>query len=233
VGREGGPDQAALVRAAERARPISLAAERCLPVVEALVPLFPDGGLPRGSIVVCRGPAALSLALQTLVGPSQAGSWVGVVGLPTLGLEAVAEAGIAFSRTLLVAEPPPEEWSAVVATLADSVDAVLVGSNRVRAADGRRLQARLRERGSVIVVVGPPGSHAGLEPDLALTVIDAVWEGIGRGHGHLRTRRVEVELTGRRAAARTRRASLWLPDDEGRCRAVDSVAPVVALRSAV
>lgn len=223
-------DAAALARAAERARPVSLAAERCLPVVEALVPLFPDGGLPRGAIVACRGPAALSLALQTLAGPSQAGSWVGVVGLPALGLAAVAEAGIAFSRTLLVAEPPPEEWSAVVATLADSVDAVLVGSGRVRAADGRRLQARLRERGSVIIVVGAQG---GLEPELSLTVVDAVWEGIGRGHGHLRTRRVDVELTGRRAAARTRRVSLWLPDVEGHCRAVDPVAPVVTLRSAV
>jgi hypothetical protein len=211
-----------------------MAAERCLPVVEALVPLFPDGGLPRGAIVTCQGPAALSLALQTLAGPSQAGSWLGVVGLPALGLAAVAEAGIAFSRTLLVAEPPPEEWSAVVATLADSVDAVLVGASRVRAADGRRLQARLRERGSVIVVVGSQrGVASGLESDLSLTVVDAVWEGVGRGHGHLRTRRVDVELTGRRAAARTRRASLWLPDVEGRCRAVDPIGPVVALRSAV
>jgi hypothetical protein len=145
-------------------------------------------------------------------------------------LAAVAEAGIAFSRTLLVAEPQVEEWPAVIATLADSVDAVLVGLGRVGAADGRRLQARLRERGSVIVVVGQQG---GLEADLSLTVVDAVWEGVGRGHGHLRTRRVDVELTGRRAAARTRRASLWLPDVDGRCRAIDPVAPVVALRSAV
>jgi hypothetical protein len=223
-------DAAALARAAERARPISLAADRCLPVVEALVPLFPDGGLPRGSVVTCQGPAALSLALQTLAGASQAGSWLGVVGLPALGLAAVAEAGIAFSRTLLVAEPPPQEWSTVVATLTDSVDAVLVGVGRIRAADSRRLQGRLRERGSVIIAVGAPG---GLEPDLSLTVVDAVWEGVGRGHGYLRTRRVDVELTGRRAAARTRRASLWLPDIEGHCRAVDPVAPVVALRSAV
>ena len=107
---------------------------------------------------------------------------------------------------------------------------MLVGSGRVRAADGRRLQARLRERGSVIVVVGPQG---GLEPEISLTVVDAVWEGVGRGHGHLRTRRVDVELTGRRAAARTRRVSLWLPDVEGHCRAIDPVAPVVTLRSAV
>ena len=227
-----GVDATVLARAAERARPVSLAAERCLPLVEALVPLFPDGGLPRGSVVACQGPAALSLALQTLAGPSQAGSWLGVVGLPALGLVAVAEAGIAFSRTLLVAEPPPEEWSAVVATLADSVDAVLVGVGRVGAADGRRLQARLRERGSVIVMVGRQRG-GGLEPDLSLTVVDAVWEGVGRGHGHLRTRRVDVELTGRRAAARTRRVSLWLPDVEGHCRAVDPVAPVVTLRSAV
>ena len=98
---------------------------------------------------------------------------------------------------------------------------------------GGGLQARLRERGSVIVVVGPQAEH-GLEPDLSLTVVDAVWEGIGRGHGHLRTRRVEVELTGRRRRRPARVGlSLWLPDVDGHCRAVDPVAPVVDLRSAV
>ena len=224
-------DAAALARAVERARPVSLAAERCLPVVEAMVPLFPDGGLPRGSVIACRGPAALSLALQVLAGPSQAGSWVGVVGLPDLGLQAVAEAGMAVERTLLVAQPMPEEWASVVATLADSVDTVLVGPSRVRAAEGRRLQARLRDRGGVIVAAGP---QTGLEPELTLTALDAVWEGVGDGHGYLCRRRVDIELTGRRAAARVRRTSLWLPDAEGRCRPVDPpVAPFVPLRSAV
>lgn len=222
-------DAAALARAAEVARPVSLAVERVLPVVEALVPLFPDGGLPRGSVVACRGPAARSLALQALVGLSRAGSWVGVVGLPSLGLAAVAEAGISLARTLFVAEPAIEEWGAIVATLADSVDAVLVGRARARVTDARKLQARLRERGGVLVTVGGEG---GLEPDLTMAVVEATWEGLGRGNGHLRSRRVEVESTGRRAAARPRRVTLWLPDTDGRCRAVDhDVASVVPLRS--
>jgi hypothetical protein len=49
-----------------------------------------------------------------------------------------------------------------------------------------------------------------LEPDLVLVVTGARWEGLGSGHGHLRVRRVRVEATGRRDAARPRRADLVL-----------------------
>ncbi len=69
--------------------------------------------------------------------------------------------------------------------------------------------------------IGPairPGS--GLEVDLRLTVTAAEWQGLGQGHGHLTARRVVVEATGRRRAARARRAELWLPDGRGRILAV-------------
>jgi len=41
------------------------------------------------------------------------------------------------------------------------------------------------------------------------------WEGVGRGHGHLRGRRAEVRVSGRRAAGRVTECSLWLPADSG------------------
>ena len=57
----------------------------------------------------------------------------------------------------------------------------------------------------------------GADLRLALTAPD--WKGLGRGHGHLQRRRVHLEVTGRREAARPRTADLWLP------AAVDVVAP--------
>src|SRR5439155_22754384 len=48
---------------AGRARPVALARERQLPVLPPLAPLFPDGGLRRGSTVAVAGSTALALAL--------------------------------------------------------------------------------------------------------------------------------------------------------------------------
>ena len=107
----------------------------------------------RGSVTVVEGDgAATSLALALVAGPSAAGSWTAVVGCPGLGLAAAAEAGVALERLALVAEPEPGDWAGVVAALVGAVDVVVVGpTHRVRAADARRLAARARERGTVLV----------------------------------------------------------------------------------
>lgn len=129
-----------------------LAGERLLPVVPALESLFPGGGLRRGSTVAVTG--STSLALAVMAGPSAAGSWCAVVGLPALGLVAAAEMGVALDRLALVPAPGPE-WPAVVAALLDALDVVMVGAGPwVRPADSRRLVARARERGAVLLVVG-------------------------------------------------------------------------------
>jgi hypothetical protein len=52
-------------------------------------------------------------------------------------------------------------------------------------------------------------------PDLWLAVAASAWQGLGQGHGRLEARRVEVVVGGRGAAARERRASLWLPAPDG------------------
>ena len=164
-------DPAALARAAQHARPVALAGEQVLPVLDALAPLFPEGGLRRGTVVAVQGGASSSLALAVAAGPSAAGSWVGAVGLPSLGLLAAAEAGVALDRLVLVADPARgggrDDWPTVVATLVDGMDVVLVRLPRsLRTGDARRLQARVRERGAVLLVTGPPGP---LEPELTLT----------------------------------------------------------------
>src|SRR5437588_5350206 len=135
--RAVGEGQAAAPELKNLARPVSLARERTLPVLSALAGLLPEGGLRRGSTVAISGTTSLALAL--LAGPSQAGSWCAAVGLPSLGLVAAAEVGVALERFPLVARPGGA-CPAVVATLLEAVDVVLVCLPRtVRQADDRRL----------------------------------------------------------------------------------------------
>ena len=194
----------------ERARPLALAGSRALPVVPALAPLLPEG-LRRGStLALPRGPGHTSLLLALLAGASGSGVWCAVVGMPSLGAEAAAAAGIDLGRLALVPDPG-DRWAPVVSALLDGIDVVAVGLRRPRPADARRLSARARHQGAVLVGVG----SAWPEVDMALRVAGVEWEGLGQGHGHLRRRRLDVEATGRRGADRPRRASLWLPSDSG------------------
>ncbi|HET7488555.1 MAG TPA: hypothetical protein VFJ85_11545 [Acidimicrobiales bacterium] len=183
---------------------MSLAGGRVLPVLPALAGLFPGEGLRRGSTVAVAGATSLVLAL--LAGPSAAGSWCAVVGLPTLGPAAAADVGVDLGRLALV-PAPGGEWAAVAAALLDGLDVVVVRPpGRVRAADARRLAARARERGAVLVPLGPWDGA-----DLHLSVARSTWHGLAEGSGHLTSRLLEVVAEGRGAAARPRRARLWLP----------------------
>ncbi len=200
----------------ESVRPVSLAGGRMLPVLPALDGLLPGGGLRRGSTVAVSGSTSLALAL--LAGPSAAGSWCAVVGMPSLGLVAAAEVGVAIGRLALVAAPG-RDWAAVVAALLDALDVVVVRvpDRAVRAADARRLAARARERGAVLV---PLGRWEGA--DVRLSVATSSWEGLDGGAGHLQARLVEVVAEGRGAAARPRRARLWLPAADGTVAPADA-----------
>ena len=210
--------EAALGLLSERIRPVALAQQQMLPVLAALEPLLPRAGLQRGTTVtVAAAPGvggATSLALALVAEASRAGSWLAAVGLPSLGLVAADEAGVALERLVMVAAPERAAWGGVVAALVDGFDLLLLHATRggVRQVDARRLVARARERGTVLVQLGPGW---GSEADVALQVTEARWEGLDDGHGHLRARRVVVAGSGRGAAARPRRAELWLPGPDG------------------
>lgn len=210
------PDLVALRELGERVRPLSAAAERVLPVPEAFAGLVPQGGLVRGSTVVTSGSAASSLALA-LAGPATAaGSWCAVVGVAHLGLLAAAELGVALERTLLIADPGPQEWAGTVAALLDAVEVVIVQpTGSITPTVQRRLVARARDRGSVLLQAGGRAEAWAAQPDLAVASGASRWEGVGIGHGRLRARRVEVQVSGRRSAVRPRSAELWLPGPEG------------------
>ena len=191
-----------------------LAAERVLPVPDSLAPLLP-GGLQRGTLVGVSGPGGVTLALSLLIEPLAQGSWAAVVGLPDLGLEAAAALGMELSRVALIPDPGPN-WTAVVAVLLDALDMVMVRPPRYcRPADARRLGARARERGSVLLLSAGEAEWPE-RPDLQLTVETDGWEGLGRGVGTLRRRAARVVVSGRRGADRSRAMTCWLPGPEGR-----------------
>ncbi len=97
----------------------------------------------------------------------------------------------------------------------------------------RRLAARARDRGAVLVVAGDRVEAA----DVSLAMVSAAWQGVGDGHGRLSARRVEVVAGGRGSAAQERWLSLWLPGPDGRVASVVAspvgVAPVADASSQV
>jgi hypothetical protein len=192
------------------------ASERTLPVHQSLIELLP--ALQRGSTIACGGRAGVSLALALAAAPSQQGAWVGVAGLPELGVRAAADMGVALQRLVMVAGDPP--WTDVLAAMIDGFDVVLIGPVVGNPGSGavRRLQARAQSRGVVMLTVGVPARGA----DLQLSPTDDHWRGLGNGHGVATRRRVLVEVGGRRMP-QPRRATMWLPDTNG------AIAAAIAL----
>ena len=200
------PELAAII---ERIRPTVLAGERVLPVNEVLRPVFPLGGLVRGTRVSVSGAGAASICMAVVAEASRTGSWVAVVGIGSWGWAAAAAAGLRLERSVFVAEPPAGQWGAVMAALVDAVDVVVVDpAHQVSASDARRLTARARERGSVIVEVAIDDGRRRFrwptEADLSLGVESISWDGLGVGHGAVGERVVGITTGGRRGAARSR-----------------------------
>ena len=185
------------------------AAGRMLPVVPALADLLPGAGLRRGSVVAVHQSTSLLFAL--LAEATVAGAWAAVVGAPSLGIVAAAEHGVAVSRLALIPQPGVE-YAAVMAALIDGVDLVVTEPRSVRPDVARRLSARVRHRGAVLLSLGQwPAA------DVEFHCTPGAWTGVlDRGAGHLRSRPVEVHVRGRGAAARPRSAPMLLPGPDGR-----------------
>jgi hypothetical protein len=194
--------------------------ERRLPVIGPLAPLLPEG-LERGSTVLVAGSTALALALVAGLGTD--GGWVAGVGWGSVGLMAAHELGVEWERLVVVNASDQDAWSTVLSAVVDAFDVVLVrSSRRVAASDARRLAARARERGTVLVVADAPSSTGESANDwpvpveARLRVVESRWVGLGDGHGYLQGRRVVVQATGRGRLSRPRQAGLWLPADTDR-----------------
>lgn len=179
---------------------------RTLPTLPALSDILPGGALKHGSAYSVLGSTTLVMAL--LAGPSQSGSWCGVVGLPNFGAEAATRFGIDLDRLVLV-PAPGAHWLTVTAALVDVLPVVVTRPpTQASDADVARLGARLRQRGCALIVVGDwPQSEA------QLRITGSRWSGLGQGHGLLKAREVTVtSTTGRAGFSRPRSSRLWLPD---------------------
>jgi hypothetical protein len=190
------------------------ARDRVVAVDEPLASMLPDGGLQRGRVVGCEGPAACSLAVATVVAAVRAGSWLALVGVPTIGLEAIAEFGVPMGRVVAVrGGSGPTAWAERVAAAADGFEMILtrppLGAERAE----RKLRHRLQARGTILVTVAATTSRFGA--DLTFSTSAPCWAGIGRGHGRLTARTVEVRLVGRRIPHPVER-TVWLPAPDGR-----------------
>jgi hypothetical protein len=177
-----------------------------LAVPPALAPLLPDG-LRRGSTTAVLGSTSLVLAMIAAACTARE-AWAAVVGQPSLGLLAAAQTGVALQR-LAVVPRPGAEAPTVVAALLDGIDVVVVGPGAVLTdADRRRLMARARDRGSVLIATSPwPGAGC------VLTVEGRRWSGVGEGDGRLRAHELHLTRTGRGSAGRAQDLSIVLPLD--------------------
>lgn len=174
------------------------------PVLPVLAEILPGGGLARGRTVACTGDAAVSAALALCARTSQSGSWLALVGVPWIGVEAARELGVSLERTVSVHVDRGEigQWAERVAAAVDGFDLVLTRIPE-RAGDRvlRRIGQRLTSRGGVLIDV-VPRVRAGhpRHADLVLGASARGWQGIDRGSGHVRSRWVTLEVSGRRAA---------------------------------
>ena len=197
-------------------RPVTLAQERVLRVPEPLLPLFPWGGLQRGTTFGVSGTGSWSLAMAVMAESLGAQGWLAIVGAPSFGLAAASDFGVRLDRVLVIEEPGRSRWGAVVSSLLESVDLVAIAPDaQVGTRDARRLAARAREQESVLVHLdGGRSWPTGL--DNTLSVTPDGWEGLGQGFGHLQARRSTVSAVGRRSGAPNRSVSVLLPGPDGR-----------------
>jgi hypothetical protein len=199
----------------DRLGPVTLSKEQLLTVPAPLLPLFPFGGLQKGSSIGFDGAGSSSVALAlagSILGDNR---WMAIIGFEQTGLLAASELGVRLDRLLLIASTGHADLVPTAAALIEAVDIIALNPRRrVGQRDARRLTARARERGTVLFHLDggkswPEAMH------LRLTAEPEGWEGLGAGHGHLQQRRLLVAASGRRAAAHRREVTVLLPGPDG------------------
>ena len=178
---------------------------QALPVRAELADLVPGRQITPGAVLAVTG--SRMLIYQLLSAASQAGNWVAIVGEPNLGVVALVESGLVLERVAVVPDPGINAAN-VCAALLDAMS-VVIGDIGLTDAERRRLAARARERGTVIVSDAP---WAGA--NLAYRVVSRSWVGANQGEGWLQHCRLAVERTGRAAAAKPKRFEIELSPAE-------------------
>ena len=167
-----------------------------LPVTPDISALLPHGGLATVTAITASRRGATSLLWRLLAGPTRAGAWCALVGMPRLYPPAATAAGVDLDRVALV--EPGTLVAEAAGTLAEGIAALVLRSEGVTPPQMRRLTARARRSGTAIVwwetriVAGA---------DARLDVSRAHWTGLrahtGRRRGAGRLDACELERASR------------------------------------
>ena len=179
-----------------------------IPVAPALASLLPSSGLERGGVYACAGDAPMSLLFSLVATATSVGSWLAFVDVPRVGLMAAHEYGMALQRVMCVKSGGhTQSYAQVVGALVDGVDLVVVSSPACSAAEARRIVARAKASGAVLIILGRAGQFS---PDVVLSSSTTEWH----FHTHASSRTMSVQAHGRRVYNQ-RALTVQLPAADG------------------
>ncbi len=177
------------------------------------------------------GPAARSLAIAASASAVALGSWIAVLGVDDLGVEAVADAGLPLERLVRV-RPGADgvrAWADLCLAALDGFELLLTcPPGRVPAPLATAIRRRLRSRAGCLLVIGDP---RGLEVDVDLSSATRPGRASDPAQVVSSIGSIEVRASGRTGAPRGV-ASVSLPGCDGRLRAAE-VAVSDPIRTAV
>lgn len=199
-----------------------------LPLLAGLSQLLPEGALKRGASYCISGLGKAAFAMALACEAAKEGAFIAVVDDGSFGWAACAESGIAPEQVVGFKAPAPDRLGHLLAALLEGFEVVILTAGHLNAVTARNLQARLRERSAVLLVLVQSGygpSHAAfssakpaaLSPRARFDLGLAHWDGLGSGHGFLQARRLLVHTNGKGLGA-GRSHLLWLPDEMGEVR---------------
>ena len=129
-----------------------------------------------------------------------------LIDVPTFGLDAAREAGVALERVVAISasvsgqQGGAAEWADVLAAAIDGFEVVVARvPAHLSASAARKVATRIRQRGAVVVLLGDVGA---MSCDGVIESVAVSWVGLGQGFGHLRQRTVELAVSGRRLPGR-------------------------------
>lgn len=218
-----------LRRMVDKVRPVSMAQERVLPFAPGLDGLL-EGGLRRGASVALEGESGVtSLALALCAQATSSGMWLGCLNTPSLGWASAVELGVDL-RHVVVVDVEDHDMLDAMGVMVDVFDLVMCGDlSELPHSKVRKLLARAKERGCVLVTMGERSKTVlagwdmnqerlegwGEVPDSLVYVEGAMWTGLGVGHGRLGERRLAVRVKNRRGRVSSQPFEVLLPAKGG------------------
>lgn len=179
------------------------------PVCAAVAGVFPLRGMERGRTYGVRGDAASSLVFALIAEATRGGAWCALVDMPHAGLRSAHEHGVALERVVCIdAESSwPSVEGRVIGALVEGFDIVVVRDPQWSAADARKVAARVKAQGAVLIV---HGNISGVPVDACLTARTQDWQFTACAT----QRTVQVLAEGRRMPG-GRTTTLLLPSSTG------------------